>query len=132
VIPHSLVLKEVAHQGLTELRVVDTMHERKALMADLSDAFIALPGGFGTLDELFEIVTWSQIGLHRKPIGLLNAEGYFDGLLQFRARAVKDGFIAAATAEAIVVGTKPGELLDQLSAHEPPPPVVQWIRPVAP
>jgi uncharacterized protein (TIGR00730 family) len=83
VIPQALVEKEVAHDGLTELRVVTSMHQRKALMADLSDAFIALPGGWGTLDEMFEILTWAQLGLHRKPCGLLNVSGYFDRLLAF-------------------------------------------------
>jgi uncharacterized protein (TIGR00730 family) len=132
VIPHGLAQKEFAHPRVKDVHFVDSMHERKALMEKSSDAFIAMPGGFGTLDELFEIVTWSQVGLHRKPIGLLNPDGYFDGLLQFRARAVKDGFISAAFAEALVVETTPQTLLERLLSYVPPPPVVQWIRKPAP
>lgn len=93
VIPQSLVDKEVAHAGLSELHVVESMHDRKALMAQLSDAFIALPGGFGTLDELFEIITWALLGFHCKPIILLNQDGYYDHLLAFLGRAGQEGFI---------------------------------------
>src|SRR5690242_19117334 len=93
VIPKALVEKEVAHGGLTELRVVTSMHQRKALMADLADAFIALPGGWGTLDEMFEILTWAQLGLHRKPCGLLNVFGYFDRLLAFLDHTMEEGFV---------------------------------------
>ena len=132
VIPHGLARKEFPHPRVKDLHFVDSMHARKALMEQSADAFIAMPGGFGTLDELFEIVTWSQVGLHRKPIGLLNADGYFDGLLAWRARAVSDGFIGAATAEALVVRDSPVALLDALVVHQPPPPVVQWIQRVKP
>lgn len=93
VIPQSLADREVAHLGLTKLHVVATMHERKATMADLSDAFIALPGGYGTLDEFFEIVTWAQLGIHNKPIGLLNVDGYYDELLALIDRGVREEFI---------------------------------------
>src|SRR2546423_626875 len=93
VIPQSLEEREVAHTGLTELHVVGSMHERKALMAELSDGFIALPGGFGTFDELFEITTWAQLGLHTKPIGLLNVSGYFTPLLTMVSHAVTEGFL---------------------------------------
>ena len=95
VIPQALVDRELAHKGLTELRVVGTMHERKALMADLSDGFIALAGGFGTADELMEILTWAQLGLHDKPIALLNVAGYFDPVLTWLDRAVEEGFVRA-------------------------------------
>jgi uncharacterized protein (TIGR00730 family) len=94
VIPQELVDRELAHGRLTELHVVDTMHQRKALMADLSDAFVALPGGYGTLDELFEILTWAQLGLHEKPVGLWNVAGFFDPLLMWIAQAVREGFIS--------------------------------------
>lgn len=115
VIPQSLVDKEVAHKGLTEQHVVESMHVRKALMNELSDAFIALPGGFGTLDELFETLTWAQLKFHSKPVGLLNIDGYFDGLLAFARRAVDDGFIHPAHVEMIHVGTDPAELLDRMA-----------------
>jgi len=93
VIPGALVEKEVAHSGLTDLCVVASMHERKALMADLSDGFVALPGGWGTLDEFFEILTWAQLGIHHKPCGLLNVHGYFDGLLSFLEHSYAEGFV---------------------------------------
>ena len=100
VIPRALVDKEVAHDGLTDLRVVTSMHERKALMVDLSDAFIAVPGGWGTLDEPFEILTWAQLELHRKPCGLLNVQRYFDGLLAFLDHSIDQGFVRRARLEA--------------------------------
>jgi len=121
VIPEALVAREVGHRGLPDLRVVASMHERKALMADLGDAFIALPGGFGTLDELFEAVTWAQLGLHDKPIGLLNVGGYFDSLLRFADRSVEDGFVRAEHRELLVEGGTPEELLGALEAFEPRP-----------
>src|SRR5262245_57540668 len=93
VIPRALVARELAHQGLSELHVVETMHQRKALMADKSDAFVALPGGYGTLDELFEILTWCQLGIHAKPIGLLNVDGFFEPLLGWIRHAAAEGFI---------------------------------------
>jgi uncharacterized protein (TIGR00730 family) len=127
VMPESLVAKEVAHKGLTELRVVKTMHERKAMMSDLADGFVALPGGMGTLDELFEIVTWAQLGLHVKPCGVLNIEGYFDRLLAFIEHAVAERFVRSEHAAMISVAASAPELLDRMAAYRAP--VVQkWIE----
>jgi uncharacterized protein (TIGR00730 family) len=127
VMPESLVAKEVAHKGLTELHVVKTMHERKAMMSDLSDGFVALPGGMGTLDELFEIVTWAQLGLHVKPCGVLNIEGYFDRLLAFIEHSVAERFVRAEHAAMIAVAATAPELLDKMTAYRAP--VVQkWIE----
>jgi uncharacterized protein (TIGR00730 family) len=117
VIPESLRVREVAHGGLTELRVVGSMHERKALMADLSDGFVALPGGLGTLEELLEISTWSQLGLHRKPIGLLNVGGYFDPLLAQLDRAVEDGFLRPEHRKLLIVADGVSSLLDAVIAE---------------
>lgn len=114
VIPRALATRELAHAGVTELHVVGSMHERKALMADLSDGFIALPGGFGTLDELCEIITWAQLGIHRKPCGILNINGYFDDFLRLLDRAVADGFIRAEHRRIILEGRDPVGLLDEL------------------
>jgi uncharacterized protein (TIGR00730 family) len=126
VIPSALVAKEIAHRGLTDLRVVASMHERKALMAELSDAFIALPGGWGTLDELFEVLTWGQLGLHRKPCGLLNANGYFDRLLSFLDHTVEQGFVRREYRSMIAVSPSPAALLDTLASYRPPN-VEKWI-----
>ena len=115
VIPGTLVEREIAHRQLTELRVVDTMHQRKAGMADLADAFVALPGGLGTLEELFEIWTWGQIGLHAKPYGLLNTAGYYDPLIEFLDHAVREGFVREAQRSALFVSSDPDELLDLLT-----------------
>jgi uncharacterized protein (TIGR00730 family) len=120
VIPDHLVRREVAHMGLQDLRVVRSMHERKAVMAGLADAFVALPGGFGTLDELFEMLTWSQIGLHAKPCALLNVEGYWDALLAWIRRAVADGLLRPAHAGLLVAGGTPDEVLDLLAAWRLP------------
>lgn len=114
VIPQFLVEREVAHRGITQLHVVQSMHERKALMADLSDAFLALPGGFGTLEELFEVVTWRQLHLHAKPCGLLNVCGYFDELLRFLERGVADDFLRREHLDRLRVEVDPGRLLDRL------------------
>jgi uncharacterized protein (TIGR00730 family) len=121
VIPRALVEREVGHPGLTRLHVVETMHERKALMSELSDAFVALPGGMGTIDELAEAFTWAQLGIHDKPCGLLDAEGYFDALLEFLDRAVEDGFLPTAHRALLLVDTDPGSLLEALAAAEPLP-----------
>jgi uncharacterized protein (TIGR00730 family) len=126
VIPRAMVEKEVAHTGLTDLRVVTSMHERKALMADLSDAFIALPGGWGTLDEMFEILTWAQLGLHGKACGLLNVQGYYDRLLSFLEHSITEGFVRREYRAMISVSESPAELLDILQAHLPPV-VEKWI-----
>jgi uncharacterized protein (TIGR00730 family) len=116
VIPRRLAEREVAHAGLTQLHVVETMHERKALMTELSDAFLTLPGGFGTLDELFEAITWRQLGFHDKRCGILDIDGYFDGLLAFVDRAVSDGFIHPADGARFLRGDATGALLDELLA----------------
>jgi uncharacterized protein (TIGR00730 family) len=126
VIPRALVEKEVAHDGLTDLRIVTSMHERKALMADLSDAFIALPGGWGTLDEMFEILTWAQLGLHRKPCGLLNVLGYFDRLLSFLDYTMEQGFVRREYSSLLAVSDGPATLLDTLQSQTPPV-VEKWI-----
>ena len=120
VIPQSLVDHEIAHAGLGDLRVVDSMHERKALMAELSDAFVALPGGVGTLEELFEVYTWNQLGLHAKPLGLFNVRGYFDGLARFLDHAVAERFVTPKHRAMLLVGEDLGELLDGLDAWEAP------------
>ena len=118
VIPNRLVQHEIAHPGCTKLHVVETMHERKALMAELSDAVIALPGGSGTLDELFELFTWKQLGLHRKPIGLLDVAGYWQPLLGFLEHAVNERFLRAEYLEDLQVEGSAAGLLDRLAAHE--------------
>lgn len=121
VIPRQLVDAELAHQGLTELVVVESMHERKARMAELADAFIALPGGFGTLDELFEILTWAQLGLHGKPCGLLDVDGYFAPLVAWADGAVAAGFVRPRHRGLLMVDTAIEPLLARLSAHAPAP-----------
>lgn len=112
VIPTKLVEKEVAHKGLSELFVVDSMHERKALMASKSEAFIALPGGFGTCDELFEILTWAQLGIHHNPIGILNTAGFFDPLLAWIDQMIEQGFVKPKFRQLLLVATKPDQLLE--------------------
>ncbi len=129
VIPEALWGKELAHQGLTDLRIVDSMHERKALMAELADAFIAMPGGFGTFEELFEMVTWAQLGLHRKAFGVLNVAGFFDGLLALVEDAVREGFVPPEHRRLVLEAADPEALLDAVSTYEPPAPVAKWIRP---
>ena len=115
VIPRALVDREIAHTGLTELHVVGSMHERKQKMADLSDGFVALPGGFGTLDETAEILTWRQLGLHDKPCGLLDVAGFFSPLLRFFDHAVDEGFIAAKQRGMLVADDDPARLIDRLA-----------------
>jgi len=127
VIPRALAAREVANLALADLRVVGTMHERKSLMAGLSDAFIALPGGFGTFEELFEIITWAQLGIHQKPIGLLNVNGYFDPLLSMISRAVEDEFIRPEYSQLLAIGNKIPELLDLLSSFEPMAGLTKWV-----
>jgi uncharacterized protein (TIGR00730 family) len=126
VIPEALLTRELAHDGLTKLHVVRSMHERKALMAELSNGFIALPGGFGTFDELCEILTWAQLGLHVKPCGLLNVAGYFDGLLAQIERAVRDRFIRPEHQGLLLVDADPRRLLARMREFQPPP-THKWI-----
>jgi uncharacterized protein (TIGR00730 family) len=114
VIPQNLVDRELAHQGLTSLRIVSSMHERKALMASLSDAFVALPGGYGTADELFEILTWKQLKFHAKPIGLLNTAGFFDPLLGWVDHAIAAGFVKGKYRDYLAVESDAGQLLERL------------------
>jgi uncharacterized protein (TIGR00730 family) len=127
VIPHSLAEREIAHAGLTQLHVVDSMHTRKAMMADLADAFIAMPGGVGTFEELFEAVTWTQLGLHRKPCGLLNAGGFYTPLAAFIDQAVSEGFIKPVHRASIIVDDNAERLLDTLATVKLPD-VPKWIR----
>ncbi len=122
VIPEALVSREVAHEGLTRLLVVKSMHERKAAMAELSDGFIALPGGFGTLDEFFEILTWAQLGFHRKPSALLNVAGYYDRLIAFLDHAVSETFIKEAHRQLIMCGTNPEEIISLMESYGAPDP----------
>lgn len=126
VIPEALVAKEVAHSGLTDLRVVASMHERKMVMADLANGFIALPGGFGTVEEFFEVLTWAQLGLHRKPCGLLNVTDYFHHLLSFVDHSIEEGFLRRENRSMISVSGSPGDLLEMMASSEPPR-VEKWI-----
>jgi uncharacterized protein (TIGR00730 family) len=128
VIPQALVEKELAHDRLTELHIVTTMHQRKALMADLANGFVALPGVFGTADELFEILTWAQLGLHAKPIGLLNVAGYFDSLCAWLDHAVREGFLRSAHRQLLLEAEEPGKLLDLLKKYRPPGETPKWIE----
>jgi uncharacterized protein (TIGR00730 family) len=121
IIPEHLTTRELMGYPIGELMVVTSMHERKAKMAELSDAFMALPGGFGTLDELFEAITWGQLGLHSKPIGLLNVGGYFDPLIRFVDYSVDEGFIRPQHRQLFLVDDSPARLLTRLAAHQPPP-----------
>jgi uncharacterized protein (TIGR00730 family) len=125
VIPEHLVARELAHRGV-DLRIVHSMHERKALMGDLADAFVALPGGFGTLEEFLEVLTWSQLGLHAKPCALLNVQNYYHGLLGFFEQAVREGFVRGESRALVVVDDDPERLLDQLADWQPPA-LRQWI-----
>ncbi|HEY8094679.1 MAG TPA: TIGR00730 family Rossman fold protein [Methylobacter sp.] len=126
VIPKALAHKEVAHQHLTELHVTQSMHERKMLMAELSDGFIALPGGIGTLEELFEIWTWAQLGFHHKPCGLLNVEGYYDALIKFLDHVMAEQFVKAHHHAMLMVETNPDALLDRYVNYQPPA-VKHWL-----
>lgn len=116
VIPEILVDKELAHRGLTELRVVQSMHERKAAMAELADGFMALPGGIGTMEEFFEVLSWAQLALHDKPCGLLNAGGYYEPVIAFLDRAVEEGFLRPKDRSLLIVEEEPGRLLDRFEA----------------
>lgn len=126
VIPQALKRRELAHAGLTELHVTSSMHERKALMAELSDGFIALPGGLGTFEEFLEILTWAQLGIHRKPCALLNVAGYYDPLVTFLDHSVTERFVRPEHRAMMLVEESPASLLDQMAAYTPPQ-VEKWI-----
>lgn len=128
VIPHGLAARELAHRGVPDMRVVPTMHARKALMAELADGFVALPGGMGTFDELFEIVTWAQLGIHRKPVGVLDVAGYYEPLVALLDHAAAAGFVSAQGRAIVIVETQAPRLLDRMAACAPPE-VLQWITP---
>lgn len=127
VIPEFLKLKEVVHLGLTELITNENMHQRKMTMQEISDGFITLPGGFGTLEELFEIITWSQLGLHQKPIGLLNINGFYDDLLKMLEHMVRRGFLKMENYELLIVDTSVEGLIKKMKAYKPQP-VPKWLR----
>jgi len=127
VMPQALVDKEIAHGSLSDLRVVGSMHERKALMAELSDGFIALPGGLGTFEELFEVWTWAQLGYHKKPCALLNVAGFYDKLAGFLDDVVERGFVKPVHRAMLIVRDEPGTLIEAIRAYEPPK-VEKWIK----
>ncbi|SCY23858.1 TIGR00730 family Rossman fold protein [Microvirga guangxiensis] len=127
VMPQALVDKEIAHAGLSDLRVVGSMHERKAMMAELSDGFIALPGGLGTFEELFEVWTWAQLGYHKKPCALLNVAGFYDKLAGFLDDVVERGFVKPIHRAMLIVKDEPAALIDAIRAYEPPK-VEKWIK----
>jgi uncharacterized protein (TIGR00730 family) len=129
VIPGPLASRELAHGSVTEMRVVGSMHERKATMASLADAFISLPGGLGTLEETLEILTWSQLGIHRKPVGVLNVEGYYDGLLRLLTHAMREGFVRPEYFGLLLFGDTPADLLDRFAAWQPPAVARAWLAP---
>ncbi|MEW6568998.1 MAG: TIGR00730 family Rossman fold protein [Chloroflexota bacterium] len=128
IIPKGFNTPELAHAHLSELRVVVSMHERKARMAEMGDAFVALPGGFGTLEELFEMLTWAQIGLHQQPVGLLNAQRYFDPLLTMIEQARAEGFIYDEHRALLLCEEQPAVLLDRMAEYLPPPGLGRWLR----
>lgn len=127
VLPKALQDKEIGHEGLTEFYQVDSMHERKALMADLSDGFVALPGGVGTLEEIFEVWTWGQLGYHEKPCGFLNIEGYFDHLIAFLDHQTQQGFTKKVMRDMVQIADTPTGLIDLFKAYEPPS-APKWIK----
>jgi len=126
VIPEALVTRELAHGDITQLIIVHSMHERKAKMAELSDAFIAMPGGYGTFEEFCEIITWAQLGLHLKPCALLNVDGYYDALLMLFDRAVEEGFLRPTNRRLVIEETDPYRLLEALASYTPPA-TEKWI-----
>jgi uncharacterized protein (TIGR00730 family) len=128
IMPRQFNTPVLAHTGLSQMILVDSMHQRKARMAEMGDAFVALPGGFGTLEELFEILTWAQIGMHRKPIGVLNVEGYYDPLLAMIEQARRQGFIYAEHRGLIVCESTPTAVLDGLAAYAPPEGLERWVE----
>jgi uncharacterized protein (TIGR00730 family) len=126
IIPNALAVKEVLHPRLTETHVVASMHERKALMAELSDGFVALPGGWGTIEEIFEVLTWAQLGFHDQPCGLLNVAGYYDGLFRFLEHAMAEDFVRPVYGEILIMEEDPGRLLDRFARYQPPR-IRKWI-----
>lgn len=130
VLPRSLQERELAHRGLTQLHIVNSMHERKALMADLADGFVALPGGFGTLDEFCEVLTWAQLGIHAKPCGVLNVAGYYDAFLAQVERAEASGLMRATHRQLILDATEPSALLARMRSFQPPATLTKWTEPV--
>lgn len=128
VIPEALLRREVGHEALTELHVVSSMHERKARMADLSDGFIAMPGGYGTFEEFCEVLTWSQLGIHPKPCGVLNVSRYYSPLMAMFDHAVTEGFVRASHRALVLEATRPADLLEKMAAFTPPT-TEKWIRP---
>src|SRR5262249_55702009 len=127
VLPRGLFRREVAHRGLTQLHEVGSLSERKALMSELSGGFLALPGGYGSFDELFEVVPWSQLGLHHKPIGLLDVEGFFAPLLAFVRHAAQEGFLPLAHVDLLLRAETPAAIIDQLLAYQPPTLPDKWL-----
>lgn len=127
VLPESLKTREVAHSGLSELHIVKGMHARKAKMSELSDAFIALPGGFGTMDETMEMITWNQLGFQAKPIGFLNVDGFYDGLFDFLASVEKEGFVKPGLVDALILEAEPQKLVERL-CNDPWPNLGAWPR----
>lgn len=128
VLPHFLQQKELAHEGLTELILVDTMHERKTKMNELCDGVIALPGGFGTMEELFEMLTWGQLGLHKKPVGLLNVNGFYDTLVELSKTMTSNGFLSAENRDMLLCSNDISDLLQQMEQYQPPA-NSKWITP---
>lgn len=129
VIPRPLASRELAHAGLTELKLVDSMHERKAAMAALADGFLALPGGLGTLEETLEILTWAQLGIHAKPVAALNTAGYWDGLIRLLGHAAAEGFVRSEYAGLMLFADEPAEALDRMAAYRPPVLPRAWLAP---
>jgi uncharacterized protein (TIGR00730 family) len=129
VIPGPLASRELAHSGVRDMRVVGSMHERKATMASLSDGFIALPGGFGTLEETLEILTWSQLGIHLKPVGILNVDGYYDGLRNLLTHATREGFVHRDDLDLLLFAEDPADLVDRVTAWRPPARTRAWLGP---
>lgn len=128
VIPRRFYTPQLVHTGLSDLHVVETMHERKAAMVELAEAFIALPGGFGTLEELFEVLTWAQVGIHSKPVGILNFGGYFDTLLRFVDHIRSQGFIYDEHRALLLSADNPDDLLDKLAEYRPPEGLERWVE----
>ena len=129
VIPGPLAARELAHPGVTDMRVVGSMHERKATMESLADGFIALPGGFGTLEETLEMLTWSQLGIHPKPIGVLNVDGYYDALLSLLTHATREGFVHPDNLALLLAADTAADLLDRVAAWRPPAGMRAWLGP---